>query len=462
MENLYSHPHSMGMKSDPLQINRTVKSAWLGAFSIALLGVLTCCSSEPKLLTPHDAFDAKPAYDYPINNPYAATIITTPPEMRVDYSALPAPAEKKITIFKDRQIPEGFWYENGFKYRQMLQSKPAPLVYVIGGTGAGCNAEDTQNIANILYSAGFNVVLLPSPTHPNFIINASENFTPGRPLQDARDMYRVMKLIDPLVASQTHVTQRMLIGYSLGGLDALFTAKLDDEEKALNFHRVLLINPPLNLYSSIKLIDSYLYRALPQGVNGAARFIKSFLSRLSNISQSTDALDFSNERLLLEAYDKYQPSDNRLETTIGLSFRLAAADMAFTADVMSHAGYIFPKNQPFTSTTSLNDYLAVALRTSFQNYFDEYYTERLLAENPSLSRQGLIDEGNLQSLAGYISASGKIALITNKDDIILMPGEVNALAALFGPNAVVFPNGGHLGNLTTPAVGYQIIQFMRN
>jgi pimeloyl-ACP methyl ester carboxylesterase len=305
------------------------------------------------------------------------------------------------------------------------------------------------------------VVTLPSPTHPNFIINASENYTPGRPSQDAKDLYRIMCAIDQKITTNAKVTHHMLIGYSLGGVDALFTAKLDDEKHALNFSKVMLINPPLSLYSSMQVVDNLLYRALPNGINDADHFVKTAVARLSNLNQTGDALDFKNERLLIEAYDHYKPSDARLATTIGLSFRLAAVNMIFTADVMSHSGYIFPKNQAFTTGTSLNSYLGVALRTSFKNYFDELYTQRYQAMDPSLTKQALIDEGDMTLLAGYISQHPNIGMMTNADDIILAPGELSKLVKLFGKNATVLPNGGHLGNLGDPAVAYHLVQFMR-
>jgi pimeloyl-ACP methyl ester carboxylesterase len=428
---------------------------------ITFVAIVLTAACSPKQITPQQVLSASPPYNYPINNPYVATVVGVPPEMKVDYSALPQPELKTITLFKDRPIPEGFWYQDGFKYSQLLQSKPAPVVYVIGGTGADSRSDTMRLITNILYSSGFSVVLVPSPTNPNFIINASRNYIAGNPVQDARDIYGVMKVIDGKVTSEASVTGRMLIGYSLGALDAAYTAKLDDNEHVLNFSKVLLVNPPYSLYSSMQVIDNLLYSALPGGINDAGHFVKTAIARLSSVSQSTDALNFQNERLLLDAYQKYKPSDNRLATTIGLSFRLAAADMIFTADVMSHSGYIFPKNQEFTTSTSLNHYLGVALRTSFKNYFDDIYTEKYQAENPGLTKQALIDEGGLQSLAGYLSSHPKIGLMTNQDDVILAPGELDKLVALFGRNATVYPNGGHIGNLGMPAVAYHINAFLR-
>jgi hypothetical protein len=96
--------------------------------------------------------------------------------------------------------------------------------------------------------------------------------------------------------------------------------------------------------------------------------------------------------------------------------------MIFTADVMSRSGYIYPKDRDFTTSTSLNDYFAVALRTSFRNYFDELYMQKYQAQNPRMTKQDVIAESSMESMAGYIASHPNIGIITNRDDIILAPG----------------------------------------
>jgi hypothetical protein len=196
-------------------------------------------------------------------------------------------------------------------------------------------------------------------------------------------------------------------------------------------------------------------------MNDADHFIKNIITRLSNVSQTGEAFDFTNEDLRLDVYNKTHPSDDQLATIIGLSFRLTAADMVFTSDVMRHSGYIFPKNKPFTTSTDLNPYLAVAVRTGFGDYLNEVLYEEEHAKNPALTKQDFMAASNLESIGSYISHNRNMGLITNRDDIILARGELDRVVRLFGPNAVVFPSGGHMGNIAHPAMAYQIITFMK-
>ena len=70
-----------------------------------------------------------------------------------------------------------------------------------------------------------------------------------------------------------------------------------------------------------------------------------------------------------------------------------------------------------------------------------------MAENPGITREQVLAESGLESIRGYLTSSGKFGMITNRDDIILSPGELPVLEAIF-PQHKVFPNGGHLGNLS--------------
>lgn len=433
----------------------------LRRLALVTVFALAACGVDPHSPEATILADSPPPYDYPIQNPYAATVIATPPEQKVDFSAVPEPEEQELEIFPDREIPEGFWYEDGLHYSQLLQDHAAPLVYVIAGTGADHRAEKMRALGNMLWTAGFHVVLLPSPTSQNFIVNASSNYLIGRPRQSAFDMYRVIQRIDPLIAEQVGVTQRMLTGFSLGAMDAAFTAQRDDEEHKINFSRVLLINPPYSLNSSIHRIDQMLYIGLPGGIDNADGFIEKIMRRLASTG-GVDPLNFQNERLLLDAYEQYKIDDSSLASTIGLSFRLSAANMIFANDVMSHGGYVFPANKEFTTGTDLNRILPVALRTSFIDYFDEYYTAQARKAAPGITREEMVYESSLAALDGYIRNNSKFGLISNQDDVILAPGEIDKLAAMFGPRAHIFNNGGHLGNMAHPTVAYYIVRFLRD
>ena len=135
--------------------------------------------------------------------------------------------------------------------------------------------------------------------------------------------------------------------------------------------------------------------------------------------------------------------------------------MIFTSDVMSRAGYIYPRNKPFLSTTPLGRYLAVSLRTSLIDYFRDVYAPFYSPRHPELSRGDFIERSDLASIADYLTTTEKIGVFANQDDVVLAPGDIEELRRLFGNRARIYPNGGHLGNLDHRAVVADIVDFFR-
>ena len=143
------------------------------------------------------------------------------------------------------------------------------------------------------------------------------------------------------VRERIEVSEFFLTGYSLGGWQAAFVAELDAREKVFDFSKVLLINPPVSLYSSIRILDDLLISNVPGGASGVDVYFERVFSAFVEFYKEHDFIDFS-EDFLYRAYKKYQPGDEDLAALIGLSFRLSSLNMVFTADVMSGSGYMVP------------------------------------------------------------------------------------------------------------------------
>jgi hypothetical protein len=95
------------------------------------------------------------AYDFPIDNKFLATVVGTPPEYRADLPEEIPLKKRSIEIFEDREVPEALWYDKKLRYSEALQKGPAPLVFLIAGTGAAYNGGKNVNMARAFYQAGF-------------------------------------------------------------------------------------------------------------------------------------------------------------------------------------------------------------------------------------------------------------------------------------------------------------------
>src|SRR5512138_3279729 len=139
------------------------------------------------LLMPAFAWADDTVYRYPIDDSFAATILGTPQNLRLDTRGeVPV---KTMVLETDQQKPEIFFYDRGLRYTVAFQDHKAPLVFLIAGTGGSSRSAKITALMTNLYHAGFHVIALPSPTFPNFIIDASTTHVPGHLADDAADLY---------------------------------------------------------------------------------------------------------------------------------------------------------------------------------------------------------------------------------------------------------------------------------
>ena len=127
----------------------------------------------------------------------------------------------------------------------------------------------------------------------------------------------------------------MRLPCSLGGLESAFISKLDETEKAFNFKKVLLINPPVDVYSSISILYSYLTiedtrekdiltvmmdkMSLYFAERGEIGFGQDFLYRINQLSPITE---------------------DEAQRVIGAAFRLFLAETVFITDILHDKKYI--------------------------------------------------------------------------------------------------------------------------
>lgn len=406
------------------------------------------------------------AYAYPFVDPLAATVAQTP---QANQAKLPSEARinqiaeiRYVRPFPNRKLPEIFWYNReGMPYWFLKQPFPdAPLAFNIGGTGAGADAQTSRLLARALYSVGFHVVSIPSPTHPSFITTASETMIPGRMQNDAADIYRVMRMIDADLKGEIKPTGYYVLGFSLGGTHTGFVAELDSRLHAFDFKRALMINPSVDLINSLHILDNMLDKYVRQDPHAVRNFLDGIFSQIVANSNPNDQINLTDDNLVYRAYTTLEPSERELEMVIGFVFRLSSNDIAFTSDVMTNAGYIVPKNAVIRIPTTLTDVFVKGFGLNFEDYFDGVYVPYYAKRYPGLTREDMIKQASLRAIEGFLRKDQRVRVISNEDDIILSRGEPQWLNQVFGARAQIFPTGGHGGNLAQRDVVHTMLQLL--
>lgn len=427
--------------------------------------LLLCLSALLTLIiTPAQAADISvEQYGYPLSNPFEATIAATPLELRAqvpdDEDIDQADYSLRLRPEREFTLPENFWAVKRLSYRLAKQPGPAPLIFIISGTGASYLAEKTESLKRLFYGAGYHVVQLSSPTSFDFIAAASRYATPGYSPGDAEDLYRVMQA----VRAQHHdlpVTDFNLTGYSLGALNAAFVSKLDETRQSFNFKRVLMLNPPVNLYTSISNLDK-LVQTRVDDIDSTTTFYELIFEKLTRYYRQRGTLDLDAAMLFDFQQSALRLTDEQMAMLIGSVFRFSAADIAFTSDLINNRGLIVPPKHPIHEGTSLEPFFRRALLCDFDCYITQQLIPMWRAQQDGGSMAQLIDQVSLYALEDYMRNNPKIGVMHNADDIILGPGDLGFLRRTFGDRMKLYPRGGHCGNLTYRVNAQDMLEFFR-
>jgi hypothetical protein len=199
----------------------------------------------------------------------------------------------------------------------------------------------------------------------------------------------------------------------------------------------------------VSILDRLLTENIPGGVQNFSEWFRGVITKLAEANKGGGDAELTGDSIY-KVYKHYPPREDFLAAIIGLAFRMDSANLVFTADVMNGGGYIVPKNAELTNSTSLTNYAMVSYRTSFVDYFNEWFFPYYQKKQPGLTREALVEQMGMRSIESFLKNNRKIGLMHNEDDIIMAPGEVEYLRGLFGDRATIFPTGGHLGNLNHP------------
>jgi len=397
-------------------------------------------------------------YNFPIKDPLMATIAGTPPKDELK-EHLFRERVYGIEVFKDKELPPSMRDIQEYKFSLAFRKgETAPLIFIIPGTGSNYKTGKVRMMQNLFYHAGFHVICLNSPFTRRFAAMGSSSNTPGISSEDAADIYRIMQMAYEEAKKRIAVTDFYLTGYSLGGLNAAFISELDEREKVFNFKKVLLINPPVDLFASTKVFDDFVTRNLRQR---ADIFFDNIFEKASKYFEYKGDV-YIDEEFLYDINRIAPLQTDEMEGLIGVAFRLALANVVFSVDMLTNGGYIKDRDEIITAGSSVTPHFKKVLHWTFEDYLEKILLPHWQRSHPSDTREALIQKISLKSLEKYLKQSGKISVVHNADDIILNKGDLDFIRATFGNRAVIYPGGGHLGNILYGPNTEYMLNFFKN
>jgi hypothetical protein len=140
---------------------------------------------------------------------------------------------------------------------------------------------------------------------------------------------------------------------------------------------------------------------------------------------------------------------------IGLVFRFSLRDVIFSSQQRYNQGIL---KHPLHKLRRAPVYQEI-LEYSYQDYFEKFATPYFQSRGIDLKvPEVLRKSSDLRAYGAGLQANHGIRLILNRNDFLLSDEDMAWLEATFKPEQMtMFEQGGHLGNLTHPAVQKAIL-----
>jgi hypothetical protein len=375
-----------------------------------------------------------------------ATVFGTPPQ---DMAPLPAKvplSEINAELPWRLPVPQILWFDAKLRVWLSAQDKPAPLAIVIAGTGSDGNSKTISVLRAALYGAGYHVLTMPSPTFPGFIVSASSTGVAGDLMRDGKDLYAAMQEIIAHLPRKVRITDIDLVGFSLGGANAAIVKSIDATEHKLKIHRVVMINPPVSLFSSVGRLDSLFAATIGPGEGSMELLYRRLYAQIANLYRASDRLEL-DENFLLSAGGATLKTDADFSAAIALTFRLQLVDMFFIGDLYAKTGVITDPAHPPKVGDSLEDVQRDLRAKPFADYFARVFAPYYLKRRPDATGASLIASNRLDIITDALRDDGDYYAQTTRNDLILNHSELAWLQATLGPRIIVYDHGGHLGEI---------------
>jgi len=443
-----------------LTIERTVEKACIFAFlGFWLVGIAAANQADiAATTTPRaDIATIGPRGDihFPDNGPptgladsaaLRATVYGTPPQQLAPVPETVPLQEINIALPWKPPVPEVFWFNRRLRAWFAEQDKPAPLAILISGTGSDGNTAKISMLRATLYGAGYHVLSLPSPTFPGFIVAASSTGVAGDLHQDSQDLYAAMQQIIAHLPHRIRITDIDVVGYSLGAANAAVVKSIDETEGKLKIHRVVMINPPVSLFTSIDRLDKLFAVSIGPGDAGIENLYRKLYIRLANYYRASEKVHIDDTDVLAAAGSVFK-TDADFSAAIALTFRIALINVFFAGDMYARTGVVVDPKHPPRVGDSLEQIARTLRDKPFSEYFEKVFAPYYLARRPGATPESLLAASRLDIIADNLRNNPDYYAQTNSDDVILDKPELAWLKSTLGERIVVYDHGGHLGNL---------------
>jgi pimeloyl-ACP methyl ester carboxylesterase len=237
------------------------------------------------------------------------------------------------------------------------------------------------------------------------------------------------------------------MGYSMGAFESLFVAatELTNEAPLIKFDRYVAINTPVRLLYGISKLDEYFQAPLAWPAGERADNLENTFLKVAALSKDS-----------LTPQTSLPFSGIESKFLIGMTFRFILRDAIFSSQQRNNQGVL---DHPIRKLRRAPVYGEI-LQYSYHDYLEKFLIPYYWGRGIDLGTpEALENASSLRTYAAGLQSNHKIRLIVNQDDFLLPEEDLAWLKTTFPEDQLtIFAQGGHLGNLSHPAVQKAILR----
>ncbi|HEY1235835.1 MAG TPA: hypothetical protein VGH22_20815 [Candidatus Binatia bacterium] len=321
----------------------------------------------------------------------------------------------------------------------------APLLFILPGVGASPFFGAAPYLASFFYRENFHVVILPSPMSWNFALSASRSGAPGYVPEDARDLYAVMQqtLVTLKERYNLRITTIDFMGLSLGALEGAFLSVIESNEKKIGIEKYLLVNPPVDLGYAIKKLDEWTALGNKFGRDKSQEIVSKALAIVDSFSGEKQ----DNPEIFDRFVKKFA-----VFTKEEIQFLVAQSLQSELPELIYVSQAIYDQNVLSAPKDEMRKRLEEAKGLTLTDYNEKIGLPRWRrqAAEPQANLESFIERGSLTHILDRLRENPKVFIMHNTDDFLTDTKSIEQLKQALGDRIVLYPYGGHLGNLWYP------------
>jgi hypothetical protein len=358
------------------------------------------------------------------------------------------PGRTRLPVFGDKAKLEFAFFRGA--------SPTSPLVFVVPGLGGMPNDGAAQYVGDILKHVGDNVAVLTNPFSWKFVLARSVDAVPGYIPEEAQQLAKMMNDVRSQLASAgVHPSSVSAVGYSLGAVHLGF---LELAEKAgtlknpVGLKRVVMINPPLDMEYALTQLDRLENIRDRLSKNQQDNIWGNILSKSDSISAPK-----KNENLvtyLQGAIKTLNVTRSQAAFLIGESFRTSLTELIVASQTVHDRGLLKEPISEYHRNARISEASGI-IYGKYMNEFMKPFWEK--KEGTNFDTSNFVAQASLVKFKSQLAQMPEIRLIHNADDFLTNADDLTALDAALGQRSMVFPYGGHIGNLWAPNVQRAIV-----